>query len=149
MDIIGPFALGKGQCKFLLVVIDYFTKWIEAEPLTALTARNVKIFVWKNIVCRFSLPQVIITDNGQKFTDRGLAKFYEKLNIKHITSSVEHPQTNSQAEAANKVILNELKRRLGPAKGNWTEELLEVLWAYQCTLTIHNSRDTLQSDIRH
>ncbi|XP_068461695.1 uncharacterized protein [Phaseolus vulgaris] len=81
----------------------------------------------------FGLPQIIITDNGRQFTDRGLAEFYEKLHIKHITSSVEHPQTNGQAEAANKVILNELKKRLGPSKGNWTEELLEVLWAYRCT----------------
>jgi len=55
-----------------------------------------------------------------------------KLNIKHIASSVEHPQTNGQTEATNKAILNELKKRLGPAKGNWTEELLEVLWAYRC-----------------
>ena len=47
---------------------------------------------------------------------------------------VEHPQTNDQAEAANKVFLNKLKKILGPAKGNWTEELLEVLWAYRCTL---------------
>ena len=124
MDIIGPFAPGKGQCKFLLVGIDYFTKWIEAEPLTAITARNVQNFVWKNIVCRFGLPQIIITDNGRQFTDRTLAEFYEKLHIKHIASSVEHPQTNDQAEAANKVILNEQKKRLGPAKGNWTEELL-------------------------
>jgi len=133
MDIIGPFAPGKGQCKFLLVGIDYFTKWIEVEPLTAITARNVQSFVWKNIVCRFGLPQVIITDNGRQFTDRGLAEFYEKLNIKHITSLVEHLQTNGQAEAANKVILNELKKRLGPAKGNWTEKLLEVMWAYRCS----------------
>jgi len=76
MDIIGPFALDKGQCKFLMVGIDYFTKWIEAEPLTAITARNVHNFVWKNIVCRFGLPQVIITDNGRQFTDRGLARRY-------------------------------------------------------------------------
>jgi len=82
---------------------------------------------------RFGLPQIIITDNGRQFTDRTLAEFYEKLHIKHIASSVEHPQTNGQAEAANKVILNELKKRLGPAKGNWTEQLLEVLWAYLCT----------------
>jgi len=124
MDIIGPFTLGKGQCKFLLVGIDYFTKWIEDEPLTAITARNVQNFVWKNIVCQFGLPQVIITDNSRQFTDRGLAKFYEKLNIKHIASSVEHPQTNGQAEATNKVILNELKKRLGPAKENWIKVLI-------------------------
>jgi len=55
------------------------------------------------------------------------------LGIKHVTSSVKHPQTNKQAEAANKVILGQLKRGLGAAKGKWAEELLEVLWAYRCT----------------
>jgi len=58
------------------------------------------------------------SDNGGQFTDRGLAEFYEKLDIEHITSSVEHPQTNGQAEAGNKIIFNELKKRLGPIKGN-------------------------------
>jgi len=46
---------------------------------------------------------------------------------------VEHPQTNGQAEAANKVILGQLKRRIGVAKGKWVDKLLEVLWAYRCT----------------
>jgi len=55
--------------------------------------------------------------------------FYEDLCIKSITSSVEHPQSNGQTEAANKVILNELKKRLDTGKGRWTEEMIEVLWA--------------------
>jgi len=126
-------APSKGKYKFLLVGIDYFTKWVEAEPLTAITAKNVENFVWENIIWQFDLPQVIITDNSRQFIDRGLAEFYEKLDIKHITNSVEHPQINGQAEAANKVILNELRKRLSPAKGKWTEELLEVLWAYRYT----------------
>jgi len=121
MDITGPFTLGKGQCKFLLVNIDYFTKWIDVEPLAAITAWNVQNFVWKNIVCRFGISHVVITDNSRHFTDQGLAEFYEKLDIKHITSSVEHPQTNGQDEVANKVIINELKNRLGSAKGKWIE----------------------------
>jgi len=78
----------------MLVGINYFTKWIKAKPLTTIIARNVQSFVWKNIVYRFDLPHVIITDNGRQLTDRSLAKFYDKLHIKHITSSVEHPQTN-------------------------------------------------------
>jgi len=65
--------------------------------------------------------------------DNSLTGDLLKLDIKHITSSVEHPQSNGQAEAANKVILNELKKRLDPAKGKWTKELLDVLWAYRCT----------------
>jgi len=141
MNIIGPFTPSKGQCKILLVGVDYFAKWIEVEPLVAITARNVQNFVWKNIICRFGIPHIIITDNGRQFTDRGLTEFYEKLRIKHITSLVEHPQTNDQAEVANKVILNELKKRLGLTKSKWIEELLEVLWAYRCT--IHHTRNPI------
>ena len=65
--------------------------------------------------------------------DKELAKFYTGLGIEHITSSVEHPQTNGQAEVTNKVILVELHKRLDNAKGRWLEELVEVLWAYRCT----------------
>ena len=133
MDIIGPFSPGKGQTKHFLVAVDYFTKWIEAEPLATITAQNVQNFVWKNIVCRFGIPHSIVSDNGRKFIDQGLMTFYNDLGIKSLTSSVEHPQTNGQAEAANKVLLNELRKRLDTAKGRWAEELPEVLWAYRCT----------------
>jgi len=74
-----------------------------------------------------------VSDNGRQFIDRGLQTFYDDLDIKSVTSSVEHPQTNDQVEAANKVLLNELKKRLDAAKGRWAKELLEVLWAYRCT----------------
>jgi len=117
MDIIGPFPPGKGQCRFLLVGVDYFTKWIEAEPLAAITARKVQGFVWKDIICRYDILQTIVSDSGRQFIDRTLIDFYEGMGIRHVNSFVEHPQTNGQAEAANKVILNELKKRLGIAKG--------------------------------
>jgi len=133
MDILGPFSPGKGQVKFLIVVIDYFTKWIEAKPLATITAQQVQQFVWKDIICWYGVPHTIITDNGRQFIDKELAKFYTGLDIKHVTSSVEHPQTNGQAEAANKVILVELHKRLDNTKGRWPEELVEVLWAYRCT----------------
>ena len=133
MDILGPFSLGKGQVKFLIVAVDYFTKWIEAKPLTTITAEQVQQFVWKDIVCRYGVPHTIIIDNGRQFINKELAKFYTGLDIKHITSSVEHPQLNGQAEAANKVILMELRTRLDSAKGRWPEELVEMLWAYRCT----------------
>jgi len=79
------------------------------------------------------VSHTIIIDNGRQFIDKELAKFYIDLGIKHITSSVEHPQTNGHVEAANKVILVELRKRLDGAKGRWPKELFEVLWAYRCT----------------
>nr|KYP76142.1 Transposon Ty3-I Gag-Pol polyprotein [Cajanus cajan] len=133
IDILGPFPLAKGQCKFLVVAVDYFTKWIEADPLTTITAANVQKFVWKNIITRFGIPYAIISDNRLQFTDKKFNTFLENLGIRHRFTSVEHPQSNGQAEAANKVVLTELKKRLGSAKGAWAEELPKVLKAYRCT----------------
>jgi len=88
--------------------------------------------MWK-VICRFGIPHTIITDNGRQFVNRKLEFFLKELGIKHVTSSVEHPQTNGQAEAVNKVILGQLKKKLGTTKGRWADELLEVLWAYRCS----------------
>nr|KYP64489.1 Pol polyprotein [Cajanus cajan] len=133
MDILGPFPVAKGQLKFLLVGIDYFTKWIEAEALAKITAANVQRFTWKKIICRYGLPHAITTDNGKQFVDKNFEQFLEQLGINHKVTSIEHPQTNGQVEAANKVILRELRKRLGSAKGEWVDELPGILWAYHCT----------------
>nr|KYP57317.1 Uncharacterized protein K02A2.6 [Cajanus cajan] len=133
MDILGPFPLAKGQVKFLIVAVDHFTKWIEVEAVATISANNVQKNFWKNVVTRFGIPYALITDNGLQFTDRRFNEFLVGLQIKHRVTSVEHPQSNGQAEAANKVILRELKRRLGQAKGEWPDHLHEILWAYRCT----------------
>ncbi|XP_020205587.1 uncharacterized protein LOC109790774 [Cajanus cajan] len=133
MNILGPFPPAKGQVKFLIVAIDHFTKWIEVEAVATITANNVQKFLWKNIITRFGVPYAMITDNALQFTDRRLNEFLEGLQIRHRMTSVEHPQTNGQAEVANKVVLKELKRRLGQAKGSWPDQLPEILWAYRCT----------------
>ena len=65
INIIGPLPQGKRQVRFLLVTIDYFTKWVEVEALTTITEAKVQTFVWKNIVCRFGIPRMIIFDNGR------------------------------------------------------------------------------------
>jgi hypothetical protein len=56
LDIMGPFPIGRRQLKFLVVAIDYFTKWVEAEPLATITERNIQNFVWKAVICRFGIP---------------------------------------------------------------------------------------------
>lgn len=132
-DILGPFRVAKGQCKFLIVVVDLFTKWIEVEPLACISAHQVQNFFWRNIITRFGIPHTLVTDNDLQFTDRKLNEFLAGLGIQHKVTSVEHPQTNSQAESTNKVILTKLKKQLGEVKGAWAEQLPEVLWAYRCT----------------
>ena len=83
IDIMGSFSLGKKQLRFLIVVIDYFTKWVEAEPVTTIREAKVTSFVWKNIICRFGVPHVIKSDNGKQFDNPKFRKFCQDLGVKN------------------------------------------------------------------
>nr|XP_023877005.1 uncharacterized protein LOC111989456 [Quercus suber] len=133
LDIIGPFPRAAGNRRFVLVAIDYFTKWAEPEALANIRDVDVKKFVWKNIVTRFWVPNSLISDNGLQFDSRAFRGFCRELGIKNRYSTPAYPQSNSQAEAVNKVIVDGLKKRLVGAKGNWAKELPKVLWAYRTT----------------
>ena len=94
IDIVSPLPRGKKQVKFLLVAIDYFTKWVKAEPLVVITEGKIQIFVWKNIVCRFGIPKAIISDNGRQFDSRKFREFCVELGIQNHYSSLGHTQAN-------------------------------------------------------
>ncbi|KAI5339207.1 hypothetical protein L3X38_018479 [Prunus dulcis] len=72
LDLIGPMPEGKGKVKYAVVAVDYFTKWAEAKALATITAARIESFVWQSIVCRFGIPNSIVTDNGRQFDN---AKF--------------------------------------------------------------------------
>nr|GEY88499.1 reverse transcriptase domain-containing protein [Tanacetum cinerariifolium] len=92
IDIAGPFSEGPGKVKFLIVAIDYFTKWIEAKPVATITGNQIKKFVWDNVVCRFGLPEEIISDNGKQFREDPFKYWCEKLCIRQHFASIKHPQ---------------------------------------------------------
>ena len=69
IDIMGPFLLGKKHLRFLILVIDYFTKWVEVEPVTTIMKAKDTSFVWKNIICRFGVPRIIISNKGKQFNN--------------------------------------------------------------------------------
>ncbi|XP_042964601.1 uncharacterized protein LOC122298813 [Carya illinoinensis] len=123
VDLMGPFLPGKGGVKFMIVAVDYFTKWVEVELLATITSRVVTKFLWKNIVCRFGILQRIITDNGCQFDSDHYKEWYAELKIKAKYSSPAHPQANGQAEATNKVLLSILKKKVATKKGDWANEL--------------------------
>jgi len=133
IDILGPFPLAIRQMKYLIVAIEYFTKWIEAEPVAQITAHKVQHFVWKNIVCRFGVPRRLVSDNGTQFASLQMGKLCSEVGIKQVFASVKHPQTNGKVESANRIVLRGLKRRLEKAKGAWAEEVPRIVWAYHTT----------------
>ena len=119
--------------KYLLVGTDYFTKWVEAEPLANIRDVDAKRFVWKNIVTRFGVPHTLFSDNGLQFDSKTFRGYCGGLGIMNGYSTPAYLQGNEQAEAVNKVIVNGLKKRLDDAKGKWVEELPYVLWTYRTT----------------
>ena len=127
LDIMGPFPKVVGNKKYLLVGIDYFTKWVEAKPLANIRDMDVKRFVWKNIVTRFGVPHVLILDNSLQFDSKMFRRYCGELEIINRYSTPAYPQGNGQAEVVNKVIVSGLKKRLDDAKGKWVEELPHVL----------------------
>ena len=130
---MGPLPVGRRQLKFLVVGIDYFTKWVEAEPLATITEKNVRGFVWRAIICRFGIPRAFISDNGRQFDNSPFREFCEELGIHNHYSSPGHPQANGQVEVTNRSLLKMIKTQLEGAKGLWPEELPNILWAYRTT----------------
>jgi transposase InsO family protein len=133
---MGPFPIGRRQLKFLVVAIDYFTKWVEAEPLATITEKNIQNFVWKTVICRFGIPRVLVSDNGKQFDNPRFRQFSQELGIHNHYSSPGHPQANGQVEVTNRSLLKLIKTRLEGAKGLWPEELPSILWAYRTTIRI-------------
>jgi len=133
IDLLEPLPKAAGQLKYLVVAIDYCTKWIEAEPLAKITAKNVLRFFRRNILARFRVPALVISDYGTQFTDQRFQDYLRNIGIKQSFTFVEHPQANGLAKAAKKVILQGIRRRLDAAKTRWAEELNTILLAYRTT----------------
>lgn len=120
--------------KFIVVTIDYFTKWAEEKPLATIMVKNITKFLWKNIVCRFRIPHSIILDNEKQFDSEYYWEWCAELRIQVKYSSSEYPQANRQVEATSKSLLGILKKKLMDQKLEWAEELPGVLWFYKTTV---------------
>jgi hypothetical protein len=114
------------------VVVDKFTKWVEAAPVTTQDSTAAINFI-KSIVFHFGVPHSIITDNGTNFTSKEFKIYCKNMGIKLKFASVAHPKTNGQVKKANGLICNGIKKRLlvplEKAKHAWVDELPSVLWS--------------------
>jgi transposase InsO family protein len=108
LDIVGPFPRTVGGYQFLYVAIDNFTKWPEAIPMVKINKQSTVKFI-KSIICRFGVPNQIITDNGSQFTSGAFQGYCEDLGIQICYASPAHPESNGQVERANAEILKGFK----------------------------------------
>ncbi|GJY86322.1 reverse transcriptase domain-containing protein [Tanacetum coccineum] len=138
MDILGPLTPARGGAKFVIVAIDYFTKWIEAKPLVKITGKEVIRFVMDNIICRFGLPRIMVTDNGAQLVNEPFKGWCTRFKIQQMNTSVAHPQANGLVERANRSLMEGIKTRLGRERAGWVDELPNVLWAHRTSIKQSN-----------
>jgi hypothetical protein len=105
IDVIEPVnPKASNGHRFILVAIDYFTKWVEANSYAHVTQKVVKRFIEKDLICRYGPPEKIVTDNAQNFNGKMIVELCTKWKIKHSNSSPYRPKMNGAVEAANKNI---------------------------------------------
>ena len=132
MDLIGKVRpTSKKKNCFVIMAIDYFTKWVEAKADKDVTKYDVIKLIKEIIVHQFGLPQSITTDNGMAFNGSRVLAFAQEYGIKIFNSTPYYAQANGQVESTNKIIKSNLRKVVNNNPSNWDELLSEVLWAYR------------------
>ncbi|XP_076883526.1 uncharacterized protein LOC143532322 [Bidens hawaiensis] len=127
IDFMGPFPTLFGN-RYILVAVDYVSKWVEAQVLPTNDARVVVKFL-KKIFSRFGVPKVLISDGGTHFGSAQMENALPRYGVHHRFSTPYHPQTSGQVEVINWGIKRVLEKRVGQNCKIWSEKLDDALWA--------------------
>jgi IS30 family transposase len=95
-----------------VVAVEYFSKWIEAKPLTTITSAIVQKFFWHNIVGRFGVPKAITVDNGTKIDAETFKTFCDQIGTEIHFACVRHPESNGLVERANRIIITGIMKSI-------------------------------------
>ncbi|KAG8480313.1 hypothetical protein CXB51_024726 [Gossypium anomalum] len=134
MDVIGPISpKASNGHRFIFVVIDYFTKWVEAASYANVTKSTVSKFLKKEIICRYGMPERIISDNALNLNNSTIADVCRQFKIRHHNSSPYHPKMNGAVEAANKNI-KKIVGKMTETYKDWYEKLPFTLYAYRTSV---------------
>nr|GFB40190.1 reverse transcriptase domain-containing protein [Tanacetum cinerariifolium] len=129
IDFMGPFPSSRGN-KYILMAVDYLSKWVEAKALPTNDARVVFKFL-KSLFARFGTPRAIISDRGTHFCNDQCAKVMRKYGVTHRLSTAYHPQTSGQVEVSNCGLKRILERTIGQNRASWSDKLEDALWAFR------------------
>jgi IS30 family transposase len=108
--LLGPLPPAQGNLKYVVVAVEYFSKWIETKPLATITSTTVQRFFWQNIVCCFGVPRAITVDNETQFDAETFKTFCNQIGTKIHFASVRHPESNGLVERANGIITKEIMK---------------------------------------
>ena len=130
MDFMGPFPPSYNNL-YILLAVDYVSKWVEAIPTRTNDAKVVAQFLRSHIFSRFGTPRALITDNGTHFCNKVIDKVLQKYRVHHLTSLAYHPKSNGQAEVSNREIKSILDKTVNSSRKDWSKKIEDALWAYR------------------
>ncbi|XP_016582062.2 uncharacterized protein K02A2.6-like [Capsicum annuum] len=132
MDVIGPIEpKASNGHRSILVAIDYFTKWVEAATFKSVTKKVVIDLIHSNIICRFDIPKIIVTDNAANLNSHLMQEVCQQFKIMHRNSTPYRPKANGAIKAANK-NLKKILRKMVQGSQQWHKKLPFALLGY-CT----------------
>ena len=131
IDFMGPFPKSY-KFEYILVAVDYVTKWAEAQALPTNDARVVISFL-KKLFCRFGIPKALISDRGTHFCNKMMEKTMKRYGVNHRFSTSYHPQTSGQVENTNRAIKRILEKTVKDNPTIWSRKLDDALWAFRTT----------------
>nr|GEW93018.1 reverse transcriptase domain-containing protein [Tanacetum cinerariifolium] len=129
IDFMRIFLSLRGN-RYILVAVDYLSKWVEANALPTNDVRVVVKFL-KSLLDRFRTPRTIISDHGTHFCNDKFAKVMSKYRVTHRLATTYHPQTSGQVEVSNRGLKRNLERMFGENCASWSEKLDDALWAFR------------------
>ena len=130
IDFMGPFPSSYAN-KYILLALDYMSKWVEAIVVPTNDSKVVLRFLKKNIFTRFGTPRAILSDEGTHFCNRQFEILLAKYEVKHKIALAYHPQTNGQAKVSNREIKLILEKIVSTSRKDWAVRLDDALWAYR------------------
>lgn len=133
IDILGPLPTSPKGYKYILLVVDSFSKWCEAFPLKSQDAAEIANIFYNEIICRYGAPSSLLSDRGAQFMSKLLKELCKIFQITKIQTSSYHPQTNASCERMNSFIWQTLRAYCKPDQSNWVELLPSVMFAYRST----------------
>src|SRR4051812_42759189 len=132
IDFVGPLPRTQRGKKYILVAMDYLTKWPEAQAVAEANADTTVNFIYEQILCRHGCPQIILSDRGTHFNNQVVKKLTERFKINHLLSTPYHSQTNGLVERFNRTMCESLAK-LSKKTNDWDLFIAPTLFAYRTT----------------
>lgn len=131
IDFVGPLERTENGNRYIIVAMDYFTKWPEARAVKTATAKEAAQFLYEEIICRHGTPSVILSDRGAHFVNETIQLLKEEIGFQHKLASSYHPQTNGLTENFNGTLCRSIAKCLQTSESNWDQLIPSILFAYR------------------